>query len=511
MARSIGWAQRALLGGLFGLAGGCGHGTVPRDGATGDATADTVCLSGLADEPDPANTDTNCDGIDGDRTNAIFVAPDGDDANPGTADSPVRTLRTALVRAMAGSHTQVLVAGGSYTETSTLRLADGVGIYGGYDRASGWRRGDVHAVVSGASLALEAVGLTHATTIARIEFDAADGTAPGGASIALRAVDSPMLVVADHATISAGRGGAGANGTAGTAGGDGSAGGRGGDGAGDNQMLPGAGGPPGTNRACMGANGGAGGSGGQNPDFHGENGMSSASGNMGGHGGAMPGCTGVAGVSGTAGASDGAPGMAGHGGGMIGLFDSATMAYMPAGGSDGQDGQLGTGGGGGGGSSGQTGALCVDGSGNGGGGGGAGGCGGTGGHAGGGGGASVAILALRSGFTLRDSTVVTLGGGAGGSGGVGGAGGGFGVGGSGGTLVPAEIGLAGNGADGKRGGEGGAGGGGGGGPSIGIWADTMVVQTMNVVFQLGDPGRGGSSPGGTPSEGARGQQAQTGP
>src|SRR5262249_60826684 len=40
------------------------------------------------DTPDLKFVDSNCDGIDGDAKNAVFVAPDGNDAAPGTMKRP---------------------------------------------------------------------------------------------------------------------------------------------------------------------------------------------------------------------------------------------------------------------------------------------------------------------------------------------------------------------------------------------------------------------------------------
>ncbi len=478
------------------------------DDASHSDASDTVCVPGATDLPDPGNADTNCDGIDGDRSAAVFVATDGDDSNPGTAEAPVRSLRVGLASARTGHKTQVLVAVGMYTETSTLTLVDGVGVFGGFDRANGWRRGSGMTVVSGPAVAAEARMITSPTTIARIEFDAADGQAPGGASIALRAVDASMLRIEDHAVLSAGRGAAGSNGAVGDVGASGSRGGSGGAGAPDDQSMPGSAGSAATNSSCPMANGGRGGIGGSDPNFRGTDGASSAAGLAGGAGGAMPGCSGVSGRDGATAVADGDRGTAGRGGMTAGRFDATSFAYVPSNGTDGVDGNAGAGGGGGGGSSGQTTAACLDGSGNGGGGGGSGGCGGSGGTGGGGGGASVALLAVRSAVTVSNVTLQTLGGGVGGSGGTGGMGGTGGGGGLGGTASVNEIGKGGDGGGGKRGGEGGAGGGGGGGPSVGIWADGMATHADNVIYQLGEPGRGGTSPGGTPAEGARGAQQQ---
>jgi hypothetical protein len=39
----------------------------------------------------------------------------------------------------------------------------------------------------------------------------------------------------------------------------------------------------------------------------------------------------------------------------------------------------------------------------------------------------------------------------------------------------------------------------------------MLPRTTGVTYQLGAPGRGGTSPGGTPAEGQRGVQREVGP
>lgn len=91
------------------------------------------------DRPDDQYVDSNLDGIDGMRCGPIFVAPSGSDANPGTIESPMRTIGAAI-RA-ARSHTpirDVYVAEGTYT--GPVVLAEGVNLYGGYDPDSSWTR-----------------------------------------------------------------------------------------------------------------------------------------------------------------------------------------------------------------------------------------------------------------------------------------------------------------------------------------------------------------------------------
>lgn len=83
------------------------------------------------DEPDDDITDANCDGIDGEIENAVFVASDGHDENSGLAtDAPLSDLATAIQ--MAGENgADVYLAEGSYTIEATS-LPDGVSLIGGY-------------------------------------------------------------------------------------------------------------------------------------------------------------------------------------------------------------------------------------------------------------------------------------------------------------------------------------------------------------------------------------------
>ncbi|MFO0610868.1 MAG: DUF1565 domain-containing protein, partial [Polyangiales bacterium] len=365
-----------------------------------DAGPDVRCAA--QDEPDPAGADEDCDGVDGSALRAVFAAPDGDDRNAGTRDAPVRTLRTALRLARFSMRTQVLLAEGAYAEGEPVVLVDGVGVFGGYQRAAGWQRprGAV-SELRGASLALVAQGLRVGVTLARVRVASADAAAPGESSVALRAVDAMNLRLADGATLHAGAGARGANGTPGSAGAPGAPGEPGRDGAVDDGNAPGAGGAGGVNPSCPRANGGAGGSGGQQyTRFVGVAGRPSVAGASGGAGGDGASCTGRDGANGSSAVTPGANGVDGAAGAELGRLDATSFAYVPADGADGAAGAEGGGGGGGGGSSGQTGALCTDGGGDGGGGGAAGGCGGTAGLGGRGGGASIALEAIRSAVTL---------------------------------------------------------------------------------------------------------------
>jgi hypothetical protein len=84
----------------------------------------------VVDKPDVRFEDTNCDGIDGDASRAVFVAPSGNDLATGTRAFPKKTIRAALVTAVVDDSKDIYVAGGSYDEN--VSVVDDVGIYGGY-------------------------------------------------------------------------------------------------------------------------------------------------------------------------------------------------------------------------------------------------------------------------------------------------------------------------------------------------------------------------------------------
>lgn len=465
------------------------------------------------DLPDSNNEDSNCDGIDGNKASAIFVATTGSDLAAGTMEAPLRTLGAAIAMAQKNTaKTQILIGFGDYQEPSTVALLDGVGIFGGYDPDNQWSRTTTKpTTIHGAPVALTARGFKLSTTLGRITVDAEDGAQPSESSIALVAIDVAAMTLEDTCILQAGKAAGGAPGADADDGAGGTSGQAGGNGNVDDENAPGLGGPPGTNLACPDANGGAGGKGGSNSAYTGGNGNDSPAGVAGGIGGdSGGGCSGHNGGDGATGANDGASGTDGTGGASSGTFDDQTYVYVPADGVPGDPGQDGAGGGGGGGSAGQTGTLCNDGAGNGGGGGGAGGCGGGSGVSGHGGGASIALVAIRSPLTLQHVQLITLGGGSGGSGGTGGAGGTPGVGGPQNSNGTSEIGTSGKGGDGRAGGRGGAGGGGGGGPSFGVWVTGASPTITDVVYTLGPGGVGGGSSG-AGGAGQAGASKQLGP
>src|SRR3954449_12165381 len=97
------------------------------------APAGAACSSGAMDKPDLGFVDSNCDGIDGDKAAALFVAPGGDDNHSGSFDSPKKTVLAAVNAGLAAGK-DVYVAGGNYPEKIAFLGANGkLGVYGGYD------------------------------------------------------------------------------------------------------------------------------------------------------------------------------------------------------------------------------------------------------------------------------------------------------------------------------------------------------------------------------------------
>jgi len=90
---------------------------------------------GAPDLPDLGFVDSNCDGIDGTETNAVFASPKGSDADPGTKERPKRQIQAAVLEA-ANTGKDVFAAAGAYDH---VNAETGVAVYGGYDPTT-WRR-----------------------------------------------------------------------------------------------------------------------------------------------------------------------------------------------------------------------------------------------------------------------------------------------------------------------------------------------------------------------------------
>jgi hypothetical protein len=213
-------------------------GIMPGDRVDADRDIATGCectVSSTLDAPGPVRTsgetlDVNCDGADGIVLESLYVAPDGDDAGPGSPTRPMRTLEAAVRRASesigtAAPRTHIFVASGTYTESVELR--DGVKIHGGYRRdflaldPAGFRveiRAPLGTTAPGqAALVVRGAGASE-TVLEWLVVRGLDATGAGQATFGVYALDpGPRLSIRD-VEIHSGVGGAGSGGVAGTAG-----------------------------------------------------------------------------------------------------------------------------------------------------------------------------------------------------------------------------------------------------------------------------------------------------
>jgi hypothetical protein len=431
------------------------------------------CTPGAADKPDLGFIDSNCDGIDGDKANALFVAPSGDDNNDGSFGKPMATVGKAVTVAQAQGK-DVYVAGGTYDGKVSFLSANGnIGVYGGYDPQT-WQRSAANVTtleapgqvvgVSAPGIVLQLLsvhstsGPTYLTSYGVRAFGTGSAalsrvsvqTAPGQTGAA-GAAAPPAPAPASSGSIpdlnapcggnvapAGGAGGAGYNGTL--------AGGNGGD--------------------MFGAAGGDGHSDPNQPTV------------IGGMGGPYPGQNGAAGTNGLL----GKPGTGG-----TAALNRFSLTYQAQPGNPGTGGTRGAGGGGG---AEEPNTVCVPGS-----GGGAGGLPGIGGNGGQGGGGSIGVFAGAGAhvLVLDASTIHTADGGKGGYGAAGQSGGPGGLGGK--QLVSADGQLHnGAGGSGGYGGQGGQGGGGAGGASVGVLSiDARAVVGGDTAITVGAGGAGGTS------------------
>lgn len=478
----------------------------------------------------------------------LWVGPDGDDANPGTRESPLRTIQAAIDAAPLEGRTRVKVMGGSYFENLTLR--SNVSVQGGLRKSPGeWYRSrlrkETRIIGAPGQPAVLGMGVTNVRlkdlVIRSGDAVLGSNTLPaesytGSSSIAIHLHDSRNVTISGS-DIRAGDGLDGGNGQAGENGRDGGNGGEGAPGGPADWVVmvtllaatqeedlievwgwlkTGDGGNGAEKHFGLGTVG-DGGDGGCGIDLSftarpGEDGHTGGGSfaplAAGGNGGVALGTNGSVGQDGMDGPQPGSDGSAGSGFGTI----VATRYHPPAGG-PGALGDHGNNGGGGGGGAAPAHLIC----GSGGGGGGAGGKGGEGGNGGEGGGASIAVLLTGNSDVVLEKNRLRAGnGGDGGAGGVGGRGGDPGLGGRGGITnrsdpehttciapfadwVP-EIGCGAKGGDGGEGAPGGHGGPGGGGPSVGIMRNETSTATLeDNSISLGAPGNGGE---GAPGESA---------
>jgi hypothetical protein len=501
----------------------CQTGYLDLDGDPSNGCEYQCTPTSTTDLPDLAFTDANCDGIDGEVNNGIFVSPAGDDAAVGDMTHPVATIDHAVALAKQNQKRDVYVSLGSFNGPLTLTSVQGKNLAGAYSPgATRWTRSALNAtIVSGGNPAL-VVDSSQTLLIQEISFrgDSASGTDGQGQGLSAygATVKNSTGVRFEKTTLTAGAGSAGTNGTAGSNGGGGNDG---------NPGIIGcqydtawycsglctapSGGAGGTNNSCT-AGGGKGGAAGWNYNNPGSTGVAGYLNTPAGQG--APGNKNASAQYSLPTAAqrgaNGAPVSGGSNGTAPGTLGSLTAAgYLPPLGGAGLTGPNGNGGGGGGGG----GGGCQDWEipyvgvsfcacytyGSSGGGGGAGGCGGTGGTAGGSGGASVALMLWNSSVSHASLTLVSGRGGAGGNGGSGGSGGTAGKG-KASVHSRSDEGYAqvgGTGGDGSPGGVGGAGAGGAGGPSLGVLRDpsSSITNTSAIFYTFGTAGAGGSSTG----------------
>ncbi|MCB9656281.1 MAG: hypothetical protein R3B40_08870 [Polyangiales bacterium] len=542
-------------------------GVQPGDRVDGDRDIATGCectVTSLDDAPGPVGAvgqdlDVNCDGADGEVTLSVYVAPDGDDAGPGSPTRPMATVTAAIERAMEAGRPDVFIASGTYVEA--LTLPSGVRLHGGYRRdflaldPAGFTtvlRAPLDSPLPGGAALMSTDCTPGDTVIEWLSVRGRDAVEPSSASVAiwLGCLSGGRTLRLDTIDVRPGVPGAGRDGTAGMPGAS-------------PATLPLEGAPPRgaleSGRQCTSgpANTVAGGAGGQHvcagqstaggagasagcPFFanfqpQGDRGQGRAPG-RGGDGGQdsrgpvtgsscpRPVCCGLADFQvpsmftgprpGDAGA-DGTAGSRGAGcADALGRFAGTT--WTPGTSTSGSAGTAASGGGGGGAGGGAemdfipNACEFADGLGGGGGGGGAGGCGGGAGSAGTSGGPAIAVYVDDSsapGLVVQGSRLTAPDGGRGGDGGAGGGGGAGSPGAPGGFIPLAERitpTLAGpfpgeRGGSGGRGGDGGGGGGGCGGASLGVWggsaADASRWRALNT-FDVGMAGRAGRGGGG---------------
>ncbi len=472
----------------------------PVGGGGGDSGADSDAGTPTVDAAPPPNCDQSKlptqDACVINEAAGVFVsATHGSLAGDGSMAKPMSSLAAGIAAAKS-SHKRVYACAETYAES--ISLQDGVSVFGYFDCGNGWSVGAAHAKVApSTSPAAKASNITNPTRVEAVDIVAPDFSTSSQSSIGLIVDASPALTII-HATIHAGTGGKGDDGTNGVQLTDSGTAKNG-----TNAWLDGVcataicpytnfAQPAGGTNTCVGEaghDGGPGGMGGYPGQFKSQfnyntyswvamdqgttAGFPTAATSQTAQGGGM----GYAGALGAAGAdgSSGAPGVTG--------VLSAT-GYTPADGSAGSDGAPGQGGGGASGyftlqndypagsNMGKTGFAQP------GAGGGAGGCPGLAGTAGKGGGASVAIVAVASAFTLDTVTIESSSGGAGGAAGASSQPTAGGVGGK----HPSGSGITVDGGNGGAGGHAGVSGNGGGGPSLGLayqgTEPTMLASTV---------------------------------
>ncbi len=125
---------------------------------------DATVLPSAVDSPDIDYIDSNCDGMDGVVSNAIWVAGDGNDVTgDGSIALPYRTIQKGIDEAVLASK-DVYVAAGSYPQAVITLNMKGVRLYGGYSALSAGTRSrniTLHSVLISGSAPLAVVGFSN--------------------------------------------------------------------------------------------------------------------------------------------------------------------------------------------------------------------------------------------------------------------------------------------------------------------------------------------------------------
>ena len=133
----------ACAGGVCTLT--CLPGFVDLDKNPANGCEFACTITSTIDLPDLAFVDANCDGIDGEVTNSIFVSAAGSDANPGTRTQPKATIQAGLNAAAAQSKRDVLVSVGNYS--TQISVPSNVGVFGAYAPGT-WSRATANIVAN---------------------------------------------------------------------------------------------------------------------------------------------------------------------------------------------------------------------------------------------------------------------------------------------------------------------------------------------------------------------------
>ncbi len=204
--------------------------TVDGDGdgslAPADCAPDDAAIHpGALDVPEPTFTDKNCDGIDGDKAEAIFVSPSGTNAaGCGTFAAPCLAVQIGLARAIAQSKRDVYLAAGTYA--GPVSLANDVDVFGGFSatwvRSAATTGANQSVTITGGFdgptghfLAVKAVSLAAPTTLADVRVLGPDAAGAGASSYGV-VVQGSAAITLTRVIVEAGDGVDGSTGTNGT-------------------------------------------------------------------------------------------------------------------------------------------------------------------------------------------------------------------------------------------------------------------------------------------------------